>query len=1047
MSFRTPAKLVLALAITLTAAGSLVAEPPEPPPFYAIRDARVVTGAGETLERATVLIADGLIEAVGADLPIPADAWVVEGEGLTVFPGLVDAMTDLGIKKAEPSGGDGGGNPFASSGPTIRGPEDRPLTTPWVSAADLQGDDSRIEKWRQAGFGSAVSVPGGGIFPGSAAVIALGRQEPAHRVVAGPVAQRIDFDRSGGFRSFPGSLMGVISYVNQTLDDARHYGRVRALYAASPGGRERPAYDRALAPLEEAQAGRDLFLLPGILPREIDRALTLARGQALRAAVVGAHGGYARADELRAAGVPALVSLDWPEEPKDRDPDADTDFRTLYHRRMAPKTPAVLAAAGVPFALYSGGLASASEVFEGVRAAIDAGLTDDQALAALTSAPAAIFGVDDRLGTVEAGKIANLIVATDWPWAEEAEIEVVFVDGVKFEERESEEATEPPAADVSGTWALTMTTPRGSQELTAELEMSEDGKVTGTITGDNETPVDDGKMSGDLLRWKTTREMGGRSFTAAWSLTVEGETLSGSATAGPMSMEISGERTAKAAADDDAVADDDAEPSVSDDEMRAVMATMHGPVRPMGDFAVTNATVWTVSGETLEYGTVIVRDGKIAAVGTGIAVPEGIETIDAGGGALTPGIFDAHAHIAIEGGVNEGSLAVTAMVSVGDVINPDDIGIYRALAGGVTTANLLHGSANPIGGQNAVIKLRWGADAEGLKLAGAPAGIKFALGENPKRSNFRIPGGEQRYPATRMGVMDVIRRAFTEARAYQAEWRAYDEAMAARSDRGRRQPSGPEPMPPRRDLELEALVEILEGERLVHSHCYRADEILQLLRLAEEFGFRVATLQHVLEGYKVADEIAEHGAGASTFSDWWGYKVEAYDAIPGNAALMAERGVVVSINSDSGEEMRHLNQEAAKAIRWGGMDEIEALKLVTLNPAIQFGVDDRIGSIEPGKDADLVLWSDHPLSTQAVARKTWVDGDLYFDREADRERQAAIDEIKARLDPEDGADAEEGGAEEPAPGEPPGEEEPGSGSTPDEIIWQERPYSCREEVR
>src|SRR5690606_6437144 len=311
--------------------------------------------------------------------------------------------------------------------------------------------------------------------------------------------------------------------------------------------------------------------------------------------------------------------------------------------------------------------------------------------------------------------------------------------------------------------------------------------------------------------------------------------------------------------------------------------------------------------------------------------------------------------------------------------DPSDIGLYWALAGGVTSINILHGSANPIGGQNAVIKLRWGADAEDLLIDEAMPGIKFALGENPKRD--REP---DRYPATRMGVQDVIRQAFLDARAYMETWDAFEG-------------SGGDGVPPRRDLKLEALAEVLRGERWVHAHSYRADEILQLLRVAEEFGVTVRTLQHVLEGYKVADEIAQHGAGASTFSDWWAYKMEAYDAIPHNAALMTERGVLVSINSDSGEEIRHLNQEAAKAMKWGGLDEEQALRLVTLNPAMQLGIDDRTGSVAVGKDADLAVWDGHPLSMFAKVVQTYVDGDLYFDLELDRQRQAALEEEKRLL--------------------------------------------------
>jgi imidazolonepropionase-like amidohydrolase len=917
------------------------AEPPEPPPYYAIRDARVIVGNGETLERATVLLADGLVEAVGPDLPIPPDAWVIEGEGRVVVPGLIDALTDLGqAPEKEAEGGSGGargpeGPPGRGGdrGPEIRGPEDRPGTTPWRAAADLLGEDGRVEKWREAGFTAAVTAPDEGLFTGQAALIDLGRGEPREQVVATPVAQRLNLRANRGFRTFPSSLMGVIAYLRQTISDTRHYAEVQALYAADPAGRERPAYDRALDPLAEALASGLPFLMPGNLGREIDRVLALEAELDLPVVLYGGQGAYERAAQLEAAGVPVVVSLDWPEEEKDRDPDADTPFRDLVHQRLAPTTPRVLAEAGVPFAFTSDGLASPSEVFASLRKAVEAGLGEGAALRALSSGAAEIFGVADRVGTVEAGKIANLVLATDLPWAEDAEIEAVFVDGRKVvTQQEDEEAGEPPA----------------------RAEPKEDEADQGG--GEGESP----------------------------------------------------------------------EPAVSDEELRRALALYQGPVREMGTFAVTHATVWTVSGETLDDATVVVAHGKIQAVGADVPIPRGAEILDAAGGHLIPGIFDAHSHIAIEGGVNEGTLAVTSMVGIEDVIDPDDIAIYRALAGGVTAANLLHGSANPIGGKNAVIKLRWGHDAAGLLFDGAPPGIKFALGENPKRSNFRIPGVE-RYPGSRMGVMDVIRQAFTEAREYQRTWSEYEQA-AARRER---------PLPPRRDFELEALVEILDGKRRVHSHCYRADEILQLMRLAEDFGFRVATLQHVLEGYKVADEIAAHGAGASTFSDWWGYKMEAYDAIPYNAALMTERGVVVSINSDSAEEMRHLNQEAAKAIHWGGMSEIEALKMVTLNPAIQLGVADRVGSIEAGKDADLVLYDGNPLSVLSVVQKTFVDGDLYFDREADRERQARIEEIEKRLAGEDDEESEEG--EVGADGS--------SYVSSRNALWQDfdSTYSCRED--
>ncbi len=404
---------------------------------------------------------------------------------------------------------------------------------------------------------------------------------------------------------------------------------------------------------------------------------------------------------------------------------------------------------------------------------------------------------------------------------------------------------------------------------------------------------------------------------------------------------------------------------------------------------IQNATILTVSHGTLEHGSILIKDGKIAEVGQSIKAPKDAQVIDAAGQFVMPGIIDCHSHIAAES-INEGSVSVSSMVNMAEILNPDDIDIYRDLAGGVTSANILHGSANAIGGQTLVIKLRWGQPAAKLPFEGALPGIKFALGENPKRSNFSVPGQPKRYPATRMGVEETIRGAFSEARDYKKSWDNYNK-RAATGEKNL--------IPPRRDLRLEPLVEVLEGRRYVHSHCYREDEILMLLRVAKEFGFKVRTFQHVLEGYKVADELAAAGAGASTFSDWWAYKVEAYDAIPYNAALMTRRGVVVSINSDDAEEATHLNQEAAKSMKYGGLSHDEALKLVTLNPAMQLGIDKRAGSIDVGKDADLVIYNRDPLSAYAVVQKTLIDGRVYFDRQRDiAERAEREKEKKALLD-------------------------------------------------
>ena len=453
---------------------------------------------------------------------------------------------------------------------------------------------------------------------------------------------------------------------------------------------------------------------------------------------------------------------------------------------------------------------------------------------------------------------------------------------------------------------------------------------------------------------------------------------------------------------------------------------------------VRGATIWTSADgaspeeAVLEDADLLVRAGVIEAVGQNLTVPAGAVEIDGTGKHVTAGLIDAHSHTAASGGLNEGANTVTSEVRVADVIDPEDINLYRQLAGGLTAANVLHGSANAIGGQNAVIKLRWGMPAADLLMGEAPQGIKFALGENPKRSNFQAP--EPRYPTTRQGVEKSIREAFEAAQDYRDAWKSHNSAKKA----GQKNLVAPQ-----KNYQLDALVEIMEGTRLVHSHSYRADEILMLLQVAKDYGFTVASFQHVLEGYKVADELAAAGSGASTFSDWWAYKYEVIDAIPYNGAIMWDRDVVVSFNSDSSELARRLNLEAAKAVRWGGVPESEALKFVTLNPAKQLHIDEYVGSLEPGKHADFVIWSGHPLSTYSHAEQTWVDGRKYFDRTADlesreaitAERQALIQEVRDA----NKADADEKAADEKAESE--GEGDPDADPETDETDPEPGPNS------
>lgn len=418
-------------------------------------------------------------------------------------------------------------------------------------------------------------------------------------------------------------------------------------------------------------------------------------------------------------------------------------------------------------------------------------------------------------------------------------------------------------------------------------------------------------------------------------------------------------------------------------DLPAQAATRQAPVT-----LIRNATVLTVTRGTLLNTDVLIRNGDIAAIGANLTAPTGAEVIDATGKFVMPGIIDPHSHM-MSDATNEGSLSVTSMVRMNDVLDPTRINIYRALAGGTTTLNILHGSANTIGGQNAVVKLKWGRPVSEMMFPGAVPGIKFALGENVTRKNSNTAGGGpgqpapvRRYPSTRMGQAEVLRDAFVRARDYKAEWDGY-RARVARKEANL--------VAPRRDLELEPLVEVLEGTRYVHAHSYRADEILMMLEVAEEFGFKVRTLQHALEAYKVAPEIARHGAGVSTFADMWGYKIEAYDAIPYNVAINMRAGVLTTLNSDDDGRARRLNIDAAKMMRYGGLTETEALEVITINGAKQLGIEARVGSIEVGKDADLVIWNGHPLSVYSRPETTFIDGEIFFDRQ----RDAAMRELLA----------------------------------------------------
>jgi imidazolonepropionase-like amidohydrolase len=637
----------------------------------------------------------------------------------------------------------------------------------------------------------------------------------------------------------------------------------------------------------------------------------------------------------------------------------------MKHWEMATLEPAMLEKAGIKFALTTSGLKSMDDFLSNLRRSIENGLDSAKALDALTKIPATLIGVYEKVGSLEAGKLANFIITTGPVFDEKTIFLQNWVQGKKYIINEN------GWNDYRGNYKLTVKQNTQSKEYNVEIKGTP-AKLTATL-----------QAAGDTTKTNVNLSVNGRIVRFTWSLKADTNKINslsglisdrvwtgnGYSTNGDIlnwNMQYASAYVEKP---------DTIKPQKKNIINDTVMYPFNGygwTIAPkQEDLMIKNATVWTNEKEgTLPNTDVLIKNGKISAIGKNLNGGNA-KIIDGTGKHLTAGIIDEHSHIAVNGGVNECSQSVTAEVRIADVINPEDINIYRQLAGGVTCAHILHGSCNTIGGQTQLIKLRWGRNAEEMKFTNWDPFIKFALGENVKRSST---ANSNRYPDTRMGVEQVLMDAFQRARDY--------EKPGANK---------------RKDLELEALTEILNHKRFITCHSYVQSEINMLMHVADTFGFKVNTFTHILEGYKVADKMKEHGAAASTFSDWWAYKMEVQDAIAYNAAIMQKMGLTVAINSDDAEQARHLNQESAKTIKYGNVPEAGALKMCTLNPAIMLHIADRVGSIKVGKDADVVLWTDNPLSIYTKADKTIVDGIIYFDLEKDIEIRQHLAEERNRL--------------------------------------------------
>lgn len=935
------------------------------PGLYAFTNATLVVNAEQTISQATLLVKNKKIEAIGQSLTIPKGYIVIDLKGKYIYPSFIDAFSSYGVADAGRTGqgafGRSARQVFTS---TKAGAYNwNEAIRPETAVKNLFSTDAKkAEEFKKNGFGAVQSIHRDGIARGTSSVVSLADEKENTVFLKDVAAAQYSFNKGSSANNYPSSLMGSIALLRQSYYDAQWYKGQKEEYNIS---------------LDEFNKSQNL---PQIF--EVNDALSV-----LRADKIGDEFGkqfifktdgkeYQRIAAIKASGGSFIIPLTFPkafdvENPADA---RNVSLTQLKDWELAPTNPAALEKAGIPFAITSFGLENSKDFLGNLRTAIDYGLSEKQALKSLTEIPANLLGVSDQVGSLAAGKLANFIITSAPIFSKDAVLYENWVEGQQYVINKSD------VQDLRGLYTLNIaslgelklkvagstTAYEASIERTAGADSTQQVKATFSRNGDLFSLHFDlkGKPSGSIRLSGYVAE--------SKPLTFKGEAVFADGTRSNFTANF--KEAVKA----------------SETKKEAAKTVQNlGPVLyPFMAFGYTeapkaetvlfkNATVWTNEKEGILPNTdVLIENGKIKAIGKNL-VAANAQVLDATGKHLTPGIIDEHSHIAGAGGINEGAQSVTSEVRIADIITSEDINIYRQLAGGVTTSHILHGSANAIGGQAQLLKLRWGKTPEELKFEGSDGFIKFALGENVKQSNFQIPGNT-RFPQSRMGVEQVFVDAFTRAKEYEA----------ARAVKGSKV---------RRDLELDALVEIMNQKRFITCHSYVQSEINMLMHVADSMGFKINTFTHILEGYKVADGMAKRGIAGSTFSDWWSYKSEVLEAIPYNGALMHQMGVLTGFNSDDAEMARRLNQEAAKAITYGNLSEEEAFKLVTLNPAKMLHIDHRVGSLKTGKDADVVLWSANPLSVYALAEKTYVDGIAYWDLSKDAEKQQAVNAEKGRI--------------------------------------------------
>ncbi len=934
---------------------------------YAFTNATIIKDARVTLQNAALVIRQGKIESVGTGISIPKDAVIIDCKGKYIYPSFIDIFSDYGIttaQRTQTGGGFFGTQQITSNTKGAYG-WNQAIKSETEGFKIFTGDDSKAKALRDIGFGAALTHQKDGIARGSGAFVSLATQPDNFTMLKEKAAAFYSFNKGTSTQSYPNSMMGMIALLRQTYLDAQWY-------KSSPA---KEGTNLSLKSWNDNQA------LPQIFDASDKwndlRADKVGDEFGVQYIIKGGGNEYQRIKEIAATKASYIITLNYPAA---MDVDDPNDLRfvgldDLKHWELAPGNAAALEKAGINFCISPADLTNTADFMPNLRKAIEYGLTENKALDALTKAPASLLGMYDKIGSLDNGKLANFVITSGQIFAEKTVLLQNWVQGIKNAVKEE------GWYDVKGSYKFTAS---NAKSFTLELK---DAGVANFINNDTLT----GKYSydGKLVKLNYTEGKGKDAKETILSGAANGGTWNG------MGRDVAGNTFTWSAVYDHLL---EVKPDSVKPKTPLVLGKVTYPflsfgaeeIPSQGFILIKNTTIWTSDAAgKLENTDLLVSAGKISEIGKNLQAPLAGKipsiTIDGTGKHLTAGIIDEHSHIAAAS-INEGGQSVTSEVRIADNLNPDDINIYRQLSGGVTTSHILHGSANTIGGQTQLIKLRWGANAEELKFAGADGFIKFALGENVKRSSSSQ--GNSRFPDTRMGVEQVLTDAFQRATDYQKMWKAAEENNKKK---------GATSIVVRRDLELDALVEIMNKKRFITCHSYVQSEINATMKVAEKFGFTINTFTHILEGYKVADKMKAHGANASTFSDWWNYKMEVVDAIPYNAYIMQQVGLNVAINSDDAEMARRLNQEAAKSIKYGGMSEVDALNMVTINPAKMLHVDNKVGSIKVGKDADLVLWSDNPLSIYAKAEKTIVDGIIYFDREKDAAMRIQNQTEKARL--------------------------------------------------